>query len=77
MVETYQKRYPLGKNLALPGKSMSATVDGEATAHFLARRYQASDVKMPRIARSVPEGGELEYMDDTCCIGRWISGWGG
>jgi recombination protein RecR len=42
----------------------SATVDGEATAHFLARRYAASDVKISRIARGVPEGGELEYLDE-------------
>jgi len=42
----------------------SATVDGEATAHFLARRYTASDVKVSRIARGVPEGGELEYLDE-------------
>jgi len=42
----------------------SATVDGEATAHFLARRYAASDVRVSRIARGVPEGGELEYLDE-------------
>ncbi len=42
----------------------SATVDGEATAHYLANRYQASDVKISRIARGVPEGGELEYLDE-------------
>lgn len=42
----------------------SATVDGEATAHFLARRYAASEVKISRIARGVPEGGELEYLDE-------------
>lgn len=42
----------------------SATVDGEATAHFLARRYTTSDVKISRIARGVPEGGELEYLDE-------------
>jgi len=42
----------------------SATVDGEATAHFLARRYQTSDVKISRISRGVPEGGELEYLDE-------------
>lgn len=42
----------------------SATVDGEATAHFLARRYAADDVKISRIARGVPEGGELEYLDE-------------
>jgi len=42
----------------------SATVDGEATAHFIARRYQGAGVKVSRIARGVPEGGELEYMDE-------------
>lgn len=42
----------------------SATVDGEATAHFIARRYAASNVKVSRIARGVPEGGELEYLDE-------------
>ena len=42
----------------------SATVDGEATAHYLARRYQDSDLCISRIARGVPEGGELEYLDE-------------
>jgi len=42
----------------------SATVDGEATAHYLANRYQTSGVKISRIARGVPEGGELEYLDE-------------
>ena len=42
----------------------SATVDGEATAHFLARRYAAGGVKVSRISRGVPEGGELEYLDE-------------
>ncbi len=42
----------------------SATVDGEATAHFIANRYQDSAVQVSRIARGVPEGGELEYLDE-------------
>jgi len=42
----------------------SATVDGEATAHWLARRYQHSGIHISRIARGVPEGGELEYLDE-------------
>ncbi len=41
----------------------SATVDGEASAHFLARRYAERGIKISRIARGVPEGGELEYLD--------------
>jgi len=42
----------------------SATVDGEATAHYLANRYQDKGVRISRIARGVPEGGELEYLDE-------------
>lgn len=42
----------------------SATVDGEATAHFIARRYQAESIRISRIARGVPEGSELEYLDE-------------
>jgi len=47
----------------------SATVDGEATAHFLARRYVSEPIRISRIARGVPEGGELEYLDEYT-IGR-------
>jgi len=50
----------------------SATVDGEATAHFLARRYQASTIRISRIARGVPEGGELEYLDEYT-LGRALA----
>ncbi|MDQ6993198.1 MAG: recombination mediator RecR [Mariprofundus sp.] len=42
----------------------SATVDGEATAHYLANRYQQGAVHVSRIARGVPEGSELEYLDE-------------
>ncbi len=42
----------------------SATVDGEATAHYLAQRYRDQDVQISRIARGVPEGSELEYLDE-------------
>ncbi len=42
----------------------SATVDGEATAHFIAHRYHDSEIRVSRIARGVPEGGELEYIDE-------------
>ena len=42
----------------------SATVDGEATAHFIAHRYRDGEIKISRIARGVPEGGELEYLDE-------------
>ncbi len=45
-------------------KALQYRGGSEATAHFITRRYQAFDVKISRISRGVPEGGELEYMDE-------------
>jgi len=39
------------------------TVEGEATAHYLAELCKAQGVKISRIAHGVPMGGELEYID--------------
>lgn len=39
------------------------TVEGEATAHFIAELAQQYQVAISRIAHGVPVGGELEYVD--------------
>lgn len=39
------------------------TVEGEATAHFLAELVGRRGIKASRIAHGVPMGGELEYVD--------------
>jgi recombination protein RecR len=39
------------------------TVEGEATAHFLAEVTARHGVRASRIAHGVPVGGELEYVD--------------
>ena len=39
------------------------TVEGDATAHYLATQLQALGVKVSRIARGLPVGGELEQVD--------------
>lgn len=39
------------------------TVEGDATAHYLAELAQKADVQASRIAHGVPLGGELEYVD--------------
>jgi recombination protein RecR len=41
----------------------SSTVEGEATAGYLASIAQQSHVQVSRIAHGVPIGGELEYVD--------------
>jgi recombination protein RecR len=39
------------------------TVEGDATAHYLADMASRHDVQASRIAHGVPLGGELEYVD--------------
>jgi len=39
------------------------TVEGEATAHFIAELAKQYNVNISRIAHGVPVGGELEYVD--------------
>lgn len=39
------------------------TVEGEATAHFLAEVVSRRGIRASRIAHGVPVGGELEYVD--------------
>jgi len=39
------------------------TVEGDATAHFLAELATRRGVRASRIAHGVPVGGELEYVD--------------
>ncbi|HET8897955.1 MAG TPA: recombination mediator RecR [Rhodanobacteraceae bacterium] len=39
------------------------TVEGEATAHYLAQLARDANVRPTRLAHGVPLGGELEYVD--------------
>jgi recombination protein RecR len=39
------------------------TNEGEATAHYVAEMLRSRAIKVSRIARGVPVGGELEYVD--------------
>lgn len=39
------------------------TVEGEATAHYVGELLRAKGVKITRIARGLPVGGELEHVD--------------
>jgi len=39
------------------------TNEGEATAHYLGEMLRSRGVSVSRIARGVPVGGELEYVD--------------
>ena len=39
------------------------TNEGEATAHYIAEMLRARGLRVTRLARGVPVGGELEYVD--------------
>ena len=41
----------------------NSTVEGEATAHFLADVAKKHNIQASRIAHGVPMGGELEFID--------------
>ena len=39
------------------------TTEGEATAHYIGEMLKSRGLKVSRLARGVPVGGELEYVD--------------
>lgn len=39
------------------------TVEGEATAHYVSELLKARGIKVSRIARGLPMGGEIEHVD--------------
>jgi recombination protein RecR len=51
----------------------SPSVDGEATAMYIARVLKPLGVKVSRIATGLPVGGELEYSDQAT-IARALAG---
>ncbi len=44
--------------------ALNATVEGQATAHFVADQLARPDLTVSRLAHGVPVGGELDYLDD-------------
>jgi recombination protein RecR len=43
----------------------STTVEGEATAHYIAEMVANENIRVTRIAHGVPIGGELEYVNGS------------
>ena len=44
--------------------AISATLDGQTTAHYIAERLIPMKIKVTRLAHGVPVGGELDFLDD-------------
>jgi recombination protein RecR len=62
-----------GRGVAEVIVATSASVEGEATAMYLARLIKPLGVKVTRIASGIPVGGELEYTDQAT-IARALAG---
>ncbi len=44
------------------------TIEGEATAMYIARLIKPSGIRVTRIAHGVPVGGDLEYADEVTLL---------
>lgn len=48
--------------------ALAATVDGQATAHYITDRLQieaeTNNTRITRLAHGIPVGGDLDYLDD-------------
>ncbi len=44
--------------------ALSATVEGQTTAHYIGERLAGLPIAVSRLAHGVPVGGELDYLDD-------------
>ena len=44
--------------------ALSATVDGQTTAHYIADQLSCSGIRVTTLGRGVPVGGELDFLDD-------------
>ncbi|MFQ5622561.1 MAG: recombination mediator RecR [Paracoccaceae bacterium] len=44
--------------------ALSATIDGQTTAHYVAEQVEGKGIRVTSLAQGVPVGGELDYLDD-------------
>ena len=44
--------------------ALSATVDGQTTAHYIGEKLANLSLDITRLAHGMPVGGELDYLDD-------------
>lgn len=63
-LDTLDTRFAAG-NIEEVILATNPTVEGDATAHYIADLARRHGVKASRIAHGVPVGGELEYVDHT------------
>ena len=65
-IQNLVKRLDQVKELII---AMNPSVEGETTSLYLAKILQERDIKVTRLARGIPSGGDLEYIDGVT-LGR-------
>ena len=53
--------------------ALSATVDGQTTAHYISDRLEHLGINISRLAQGVPMGGELDHLDDGTLTAALLS----
>jgi len=64
-IQTLNNRLETGMEIIL---ATSASLEGDATALYLQKLFQDKKVKITRLARGLPVGGELEYTDEATLL---------
>jgi|TARA_Y100000294_G_C8404188_1_gene276076 recombination protein RecR len=64
-IQALENRLSSGMELIL---ATSATIEGDATALYLQKIFNDKKVKITRLARGIPVGGELEYTDEATLL---------
>ena len=65
-IKSLMKRLPEVQEIII---AMNPSVEGETTSLYLARLLHEKDIKVTRLARGIPSGGDLEYIDGVT-LGR-------
>ena len=61
-----------GKEIREVILATSITTSGQTTAHYLLNNIKKLNIKVSRLARGVPAGGELDYLDEAT-LGQALS----
>ena len=48
--------------------ALNATIQGQTTAHYISDILKHHDIQITRLARGVPIGSTLDYLDDNTLV---------
>lgn len=64
-IKTFMKRLEGVKEVLI---ATNPTVEGDATAIYLAKILQPHNIKVTRLAKGIPSGGNIEYADEITLV---------